>query len=255
MPVPPQWDLNGKAALVTTGGHFATPFLAAALAEAGARVAVAGGPAEALEAVRQATDPYSSDTLVIPADLSDPASVRRAVGQAVDAHGRLDALVNNCQVMAAKPFLETTPQEFDQMLAQNLRSVFLFCQAAGEHMLGQGQGQGRIVNISSMLAERGVANLAPYCASMAGVVQLTKALGLEWSRSGIRVNGIGPGWFIGEEQDLEDQRQELLARFLPSRRYGHPRDLAALLVYLCSDACDLVTGHTIFVDGGALSRL
>jgi NAD(P)-dependent dehydrogenase (short-subunit alcohol dehydrogenase family) len=216
-------------------------------------VAVAGGPTEALEAARRATEPYSSDTLVIPADVSDPAGVRRAVGQAVEAHGRLDALVNNSQVMAAKPFLETTPEDFDRMLAQNLRSVFLFCQAAGEHMLAHGWG--RIVNVSSMMAERGVVNMAPYCASMGAVVQLTKALGLEWSRRGIRVNGIGPGWFIGEDQELEEQQQELLARFLPSRRYGHPRDLAGLLVYLCSEACDLVTGHTIFVDGGALARL
>ncbi|MDP6550283.1 MAG: SDR family oxidoreductase [Dehalococcoidia bacterium] len=253
MPVPPDWDLKGKAALVTTGGHSATPFLAAALAEAGAQVAVAGGPAEALEAVRRATEPFSSETVLIPVDVDDPAGVRRAVAQALDAHGRLDALVNNCQVMAAKPFLETTPQEFDQMLDQNLRSVFLFCQAAGEHMLDQGWG--RIVNVSSMMADRGVANMAPYCASMGGVVQLTKALGLEWSRRGVRVNGIGPGWFIGEEQDLEEQQKELLVRFLPSRRYGHPRDLAGLLIYLCSEACDLVTGHTIFVDGGAMARL
>ena len=253
MPVPSDWDLNGKAALVTTGGHFATPSLAAALAEAGAKVAVAGGPAEALEAARRATERYSSDTVVIPADVNDPVRVPRAVARALDAHGRLDALVNNCQVMAAKPFLETTPQEFDQLLAQNLRSVFLFCQAAGEHMLDQGWG--RIVNVSSMMADRGVANMAPYCASMGGVVQLTKALGLEWSRRGVRVNGIGPGWFIGEEQALEEQQKELLVRFLPSRRYGHPRDLAGLLVYLCSEACDLVTGHTLFVDGGAMARL
>ncbi len=253
MPIPPQWDLKGKAALVTTGGHFATPVLVAALAEAGARVAVAGGPQEALEAARQAARPYSPDTAILAADVTDPASVRRTVQQAVEVHGRLDALVNNCQMMAAKPFLETTPQEFDQMLAQNLRSVFLFCQAAGEHMVSRSRG--RIVNVSSVLAERGVSNLAGYCASMAGIVQLTRVLGVEWGRTGIRVNGIGPGWFIGEDRSLEDQRQELLVRFLPSRRYGHPRDLAGLLVYLCSDACDLVTGHTIFVDGGALAHL
>jgi gluconate 5-dehydrogenase len=253
MPVPSQWDLKEKAVLVTTGGHFANPFLAAALAEAGAKVAVAGGPGEALEAVCQAARPHAPDTLAVPTDVTDPASVRSAVRRVVEVHGRLDALVNNCQVMAAKPFLETTPQEIDQMLAQNLRSVFLFCQAAGEHMAGRGQG--RIVNISSALAERGIANLAVYSAGMAGVVQLTRSLGVEWGRNGIRVNGIGPGWFIGEDRSLEDQQQELLARYLPSRRYGHPRDLAGLLVYLCSDACDLVTGHTIFVDGGALARL
>lgn len=117
------------------------------------------------------------------------------------------------------------------------------------------QDKGRIVNVSSVLAERGVENMAAYCASMAGIAQLTRVLGLELSRTDIRVNGIGPGWFIEETRSLEDQQQELLARFLPSRRYGHPRDLAALLVYLCSDACDFVTGHTIFVDGGAMARL
>jgi 2-deoxy-D-gluconate 3-dehydrogenase len=253
MPIPPQWNLKGKVALITTGGHFATPFLAAVLAEAGARIAVVGGPQNALEATRQAVSPYDHDTAVIPADVTDPTSVSHAVQQAMEVHGRLDVLVNNCQLVAAKPFLETTPEEFDQALAQNLRSVFLFCQAVGEHMVRQGNG--RIVNVSSVLAERGVENMAAYCASMAGIAQLTRVLGLELSRTDIRVNGIGPGWFIGETSSLEDQQQELLARFLPSRRYGHPRDLAALLVYLCSDACDFVTGHTIFVDGGAMARL
>jgi NAD(P)-dependent dehydrogenase (short-subunit alcohol dehydrogenase family) len=155
--------------------------------------------------------------------------------------------------VAAKPFLETTLEEFDQVLNQNLRSVFLFCRAAAEHMTGQGNG--RIVNVSSVLAERGVQNMAAYCASMAGIAQLTRVLGLELSRTDIRVNGIGPGWFIEEDRSLEDQQQELLARFLPSRRYGHPRDLAALLVYLCSDVCGFVAGHTVYVDGGALARL
>jgi|TARA_B100002003_G_scaffold248456_1_gene282323 NAD(P)-dependent dehydrogenase (short-subunit alcohol dehydrogenase family) len=252
MPIPPQWNLQGKTALLTTSGHFATPFLAAALAEAGARVTVAGGPHDALEAARQATSAYS-DVAIFPADVTDPASVRGVVQQAIDVHGGLDLLVNNCQLAAAKPFLETDLEEFDQVLTHNLHSVFLFCQTAAKHM--QSQGAGRIVNVSSALAERGVENMAAYCASMAGIAQLTRVLGLELSRTAIRVNGIGPGWFIGEERSLEDQRQELFARFLPSRRYGHPRDLAALLVYLCSDVCGFVTGHTIFVDGGALARL
>ena len=227
--------------------------MAAALAEAGARVAVAGGPPEALKAVCEAVSLTDSDAAVFPADVTDPTSVRSAFQQALEALGRLDILVNNCQLVAAKPFLETTIEEFDQVLAQNLRSVFLFCQAAAGHMTSQGSG--RIVNVSSALGERGVENMAAYCASMAGIAQITRVLGLELSRTDIRVNGIGPGWFIGDDRSVEDQQQELLARFVPSRRYGHPRDLAALLVYLCSDVCGFVTGHTVYVDGGALARL
>ena len=115
------------------------------------------------------------------------------------------------------------------------------------------QGSGRIVNIGSALSQRGLWNSVAACAAQGAIHQITASLALEWGRDGIRVNGIGAGWMSTEEASEEDQR-ELLVRYLPSRRRGHPNDLAALLVYLSSDDCDFVTGQTFFVDGGALAH-
>ena len=115
------------------------------------------------------------------------------------------------------------------------------------------QGGGRIVNIGSALSQRGLWNSVAVCAAQGAIHQITMSLALEWGREGIRVNGIGAGWMSTDEPSEEDQR-ELLVRYLPSRRKGHPTDLCGLLVYLASDACDFVTGQTIFIDGGALAH-
>ena len=114
-------------------------------------------------------------------------------------------------------------------------------------------GGGRIINIGSGMAVRGLWNSVASCAAQGAIHQLTSALALEWALHNIRVNGIGAGWFSTERPTEEDQK-ELLVRYLPSRRKGHPEDLAGLLVYLASDACDFVTGQTIFIDGGALAH-
>ena len=109
------------------------------------------------------------------------------------------------------------------------------------------------MNIGSGLAVRGLWNSAAACASQGAIHQMTSALALEWARSDIRVNGIGAGW-VTTEAPTEESQRELLTRYLPSRRKGHPTDLCGLLVYLASDACDFVTGQTIFIDGGALAH-
>ena len=132
-----------------------------------------------------------------------------------------------------------------------VKSMLLWSQAAGKRMLEQGHG--RIVNMSSGLAVRGLWNSVAACASQGAIHQLTSALALEWSRESIRVNGIGAGW-ITTEAPTEETQREPLVRYLPSRRKGHPTDLCGLLVYLASDACDFVTGQTIFIDGGAVAH-
>jgi NAD(P)-dependent dehydrogenase (short-subunit alcohol dehydrogenase family) len=160
--------------------------------------------------------------------------------------------VNNAQVEFGKPFTEVTLEEWEAVMATNVRSVFLFCREAGRQMLRQGKG--RIVNIISGLAERGLWNSAAYCASQGAVLQLTRSLALEWAREGIRVNAIGTGWYSLEEPSPEEAQKERLVRFIPLRRKGHPRDIAALLVYLASDSCDYTTGQPIYVDGGLMSH-
>ena len=114
---------------------------------------------------------------------------------------------------------------------------------------GLGQGAGRIVNIGSGLAAGGLTNSAALCASQGAVHQLTLALALEWARHNIRVSAIGAGW-VTPDRTAEGHPQDALERYIPSRRKGHPEDLCGLLVYLCSDASDFVTGQTILVDGG-----
>lgn len=251
MPVPAEWNLAGKSAIITADRRGWTPFLAAALAEAGADVAIAGSArsdaADAADAVRQ----QSRSALVIDADLTDANDVEALVSRTVSEFGKVDILVNNARSEFGKPFEDVTEAEWGTLMDFNVKSMYLCSQAAGKRMLEQGSG--RIVNIGSGLAVRGLWNSVAACAAQGAVHQFTSALALEWSRRGIRVNGIGAGWVTPEEPTEETQR-ELLVRYLPSRRKGHPTDLCGLLVYLASDACDFVTGQTIFIDGGALAH-
>ena len=173
------------------------------------------------------------------------------VALARDKLGSVDILVNNARVEFGKPFVDVTDEEWDAVIAFNLRSMFLCCRAVGRLMLAQGGG--RIVNVGTGLAERGLWNSAAVCASQGAVRQLTAALGLEWARSSVRVNGIGAGWLTTQPR-AEGSEPELLERYIPSRRKGHPTDLAGLLVYLASDASDFMTGQTVYIDGGAMAH-
>jgi NAD(P)-dependent dehydrogenase (short-subunit alcohol dehydrogenase family) len=116
------------------------------------------------------------------------------------------------------------------------------------------QQKGRIINIASGLAERGLANTTAYCAAMGGVLQLTRALALEWARQGITVNAIGAGWMAETERTGAWQEEQLL-RYLPEKRYGHPKEIGSLLVYLASDATDFVSGQFMYVDGAIMAHL
>ncbi|GBD10554.1 Gluconate 5-dehydrogenase [bacterium HR23] len=243
MPIPKEWSLSGRTALVASNGHGWTPTLVQALQEAGAQVALVAHKAQGLQGV-------SGLALGLTADVTDPDQVRRAVAQVHRRLGRIDILVHNTQVLLGKPFVETTIEEFDTLFRFNVRSAWLFCQEAAKVMLAQQYG--RIVLIASGLAKRGNWNLSAYCASMAALTNLVHTLALELGRSNIRVNGIGPGWLTLEEKPIEEQQKELLVRYLPLRRYGHPRDLVGILVYMCSEACDFLTGHTVYIDGGAM---
>lgn len=251
MPIPQEWDLTGKAAIITSDKRGWTPFLAGALAEAGASVAVAGADDSDIQDGVNAVEEQGQSALAISADLIDAKDVDNVVQQTLTAFGKVDILVNNARVEFGKPFVDVTESEWQTVMDYNVKSMFLTCQAAGKQMLQQGGG--RIVNIGSGLAVRGLSNSVAACASQGAIHQLTASLALEWGRTNIRVNSIGAGW-ITTEAPTEETAQELLVRYLPSRRKGHPTDLAGLLVYLASDACDFVTGQTIFIDGGALAH-
>lgn len=251
MPIPSEWDLTGKKAIITADSRGWTPYLAGALAEAGADVVVAGSESSDMAKAVSAVESHGRKAVAISTDLTDSSSVQNMVGAALENLGGVDILVNNARAEFGKRFEKVSEDEWDLYMDFTLKSVFLTCQAVGAHMLEQGSGH--IVNIGSGLSQRGLWNSVAVCAAQGAIHQVTSSLALEWGRQGIRVNGIGAGWVTPEEPSEEDQR-ELLVRYLPSRRKGHPNDLAALVVYLSSDACDFVTGQTIFIDGGALAH-
>lgn len=251
MPIPPEWDLAGKTAIVTADRRGWTPFLAGALAEAGADVAVAGSERSDMREAASAVEGQGRRALAIATDVTSAAEVEAMVARVASELGHVDILVNNARAEFGKPFAEVTEAEWQTLMDFNVKSMFLCCRAAGERMLAQGGG--RIVNIGSGLAVRGLWNSVAACATQGAIHQLTMALALEWGKSNVRVNGIGAGWVTTEEQ-TEEAQKELLVRYLPLRRKGHPTDLCGLLVYLASDACDFVTGQTLFIDGGALAH-
>ncbi|MBI4311095.1 MAG: SDR family oxidoreductase [Chloroflexi bacterium] len=251
--LPKEWDLTGKRALITADRRGWTPYLAAALAEAGADVAVAGWRAEHVAQAAREVTARGRRSLQSVGDLAQRAVARATVEGVVRSWGGIDVLVNAAQAQFAKPFLDVSDDEWDQVMGYNVRAMYLLCQEAGRHMVAQGKG--RIVNVISGLAERGLWNSAAYCASQGAALQLTRALALEWSQKGVRVNAIAAGWLSLEEGGSKaEEEKDPLARFIPMRRLGHPRELGPLAVYLASDACDFVTGQAVFVDGGAIAH-
>ena len=251
MPVRSVWDLTGKVALLTGDRRGWTPYFAAALAEAGADVALAGHASSDVHDAARFVRAQGREALVMEADLTRSEDVDRVVDAVAARFGRIDILVNNAHVDFGKPLVETTDAEWDAVMDFNVRSTFLLCRAVGRRMLAQGGG--RIINIGSGLAERGLVNSTAACAAQGAIKQLTAALGLEWARHNVRVNGIGAGW-LSTEAPMEEDNRELLVRFIPSKRKGHPSDLCGLIVYLSSDACDFVTGQMVYVDGGATAH-
>ena len=246
MPVLSEYDLSDKIAILATSGGAEAPQLTAALLEAGASVFTIARNLSQFEDILKKTGGVIEDGIV--ANLATRDGVEMAMKAFKNRHDSVDILVNDVRSMFAKPFNQTTESEWDEIQFRNLKSTFLLSQQVGDLMIAKGYG--RIVNIISVLAERGMINGATFSASQAGVLALTRSLAVEWGRHNIRVNALGVGWFTGQEIDLEVQQKELLVRYTPLRRKGVPSDIGPLLVYLASESCDYNTGQPIYIDGG-----
>jgi NAD(P)-dependent dehydrogenase (short-subunit alcohol dehydrogenase family) len=250
MPALSEYSLSGKVAILHTAGGDHAPYLAQALAEAGAVVFTVARRQHLLDPVLEALSQYPGGHGGAVADIGGKGSVdlARAIAS-YDLLGRpVDILVNDVRSVLARPYNEITVQEWDEIQSRNVRATFLLCQEVGQRM--QVQQYGRIVNLVSILAERGMINGSAFAASQAAVLSLTRSLAVELGQSNIRVNALGSGWYTSEDIPLEVQQEELLVRYTPLRRKGHPREIGPLLVYLCSEACDYVTGQPVYVDGG-----
>ena len=246
-------DLTGRAALVTGASSGLGRHFAQVLARCGAKVALAARRVESLERVREDIVRDGGEAVAVPMDVTDAASVREAVADAAEGLGGLDILVNNAGTTLTRPVLDIKEAEWDGVLDTNLRGAFLVAQQAARAMTDHGRG-GSIVNVASILGLRVAGQVAPYAASKAALVQLTKAMALELARHRVRVNALCPGYI---ETDLNrdffatDVGQSLIKR-VPQRRLGQPEDLDGPLLLLCSDASSFMTGSVLAVDGGHL---
>jgi 2-deoxy-D-gluconate 3-dehydrogenase len=251
------FDLNGRAALVTGGNGGIGLGMARGLAAAGAAIAVAGRNQAKSEAAAAELAKLGVKTTVIAADVTDEAQCRRMVDETVSRLGRLDILVNNAGINIRKPAQELSTAEWKQVIDINLTSAFIASQAAYPHM--RQTGQGKIINIGSMLSIFGAGFAPAYGASKGGIVQLTKALAAGWAKDNIQVNAVLPGWIDTElTQGARSQIKGLNAMVLmrtPAGRWGDPNDLSGIAVFLASKASDFITGTAIPVDGGYSSQV
>lgn len=253
-----QFSLHGKAALVVGANTALGQAAAIALAEAGADVAVATTlptalETEAINACANTIRTLQRRAFAKAIDTTSGGDVAALVQQTVKSLGRLDILVNAPDLPFAKPLAEVSLAQWQRVLSVNLTSVYLTCRAASAPMLTRQAG--RIINIVSILGERGMANGSAYCAAQAGVLNLTRALSLEWARNGITVNAIGAGWTDGMGMIADEQIKQQLARYIPNKRLAQPHEISDAVVYLASDATGFITGQTIWIEGGVLSRL
>jgi len=243
--------LRGKVAVVTGASRGLGRAIALAFAAEGADVVLAARSRPDLEDTAVAAAGHGVRTLVVPTDVRRYDEVEALMGEAVTRRGRLDIVVNNSGVATVTPFADTTPEEWQSILAVNLTGVFHGCRAAAPHLIAQRSG--KIVNIASVMGAVGLPGYALYAASKGGVIALTRTLGVEWARHGVQVNAIAPGWFATDmthDAFANPRINERLTRDIPARRIGRPEEIGPLAVYLASAASDFMTGQTLLLDGG-----
>ncbi len=247
---PIHFGLRDRVVIVTGGAQGIGEACARRFAREGARVVVAD--------VADARGQALADELgarYVHCDVGDKAQVDALVAQAVQAHGRIDVLVNNAGIFRAADFLDVTEEDFDAVLRVNLKGAFLVGQAVAREMARARRGS--IVNMSSVNSVLAIPGIASYNVSKGGLNQLTRAMALALADQGIRVNAVGPGTIATELATQavltsEDARRRILMR-TPLKRLGEPAEVADVVAFLASDAASYITGEIVMVDGGRMA--
>ena len=252
-------DLSGRVALVTGASSGLGAQFARTLARAGAGVVLASRRLEKLKEIRARIEGEGGDAHVVELDVTDLDSIKAAVAHAETEMGSIDILVNNSGVSTTQRIQDVTLEDYDFIFDTNVKGAFFVAQEVGKRMLARSRGAapgsftgGRIINIASMAGLKVLPQIGAYCMSKAAVVQMTRAMALEWGRFGINVNALCPGYIdteINHSHWQTEQGQKLIS-MLPRKRVGQPQDLDALIVMLASDQSHFVNGAVIAADDG-----
>ena len=249
------FSLKGRTAIVTGASRGLGEAIAISLAEAGANLVLASRDVARMEAVASGLAAKGTKLITVKTDVLDAQSVQQMTDKALAEFGQIDILVNNAGINVVKPFLDLTEQEWDSVIDTNLKGYFFCSQSVGREMVKRKSGC--VINNASVFGRTGFMNLSPYIASKGGVVQLTKALAVEWARFNVRVNCIAPSYIVTEmaAKDIEANPKilEQNLKKIPLRRAGQPREVGDVCVFLASEAASFVTGETLAIDGGWLA--
>jgi gluconate 5-dehydrogenase len=250
------FDIAGKRALVTGSSAGIGLALARGLAEAGAIVVLNGRDAAKVEAAREAFAAAGLAAHAAPFDVTDAAAVGAGVARIEAEVGPIDILVNNAGIQRRMPLDEFPEATWRELMATNLDSVFYVAKAVAQRMIPRKSGA--IVNICSVQSELGRPSIAPYTASKGAVKMLTKGMAIDWGKHGIRVNGLGPGYFrteLNKALVADEKFSGWLTGRTPLGRWGEVEELVGACLFLVSPAASFVTGHVLYVDGGVTATL
>lgn len=250
-----RFRVDGKVALVTGAGSGLGRQFAITLAEAGATVALAARRREKLKQTAALVEEAGGKAISIDLDVTDSLSVTSCVREVESELGTPDILVNNAGIAKQAFLTDISEEDWDAVLDTNLKGVFLMAQATAKAMM-IAEKPGSIINIASILGLGVSKALGSYIAAKSGVIQLTKAMALEWTRNEIRVNALAPGYFVTEinEEAFEQGGHELVRQNVPMGRVGDLSEISGPLLLLASDAGSYMTGSILTVDGGHLIK-
>ncbi len=250
------FNLAGHRALVTGSSRGIGLIVAEVFGRAGAHVILNGRNSASLVAARDRLGTAGLTVATAAFDVTDPAAVETEVSRIEGEMGGIDILVNNAGIQQRGPAESFPPESFRAVLETNLFSAFYVAQAVARRMIPRGAGS--IINVCSVQSELGRPSIVPYTASKGGLKMMTKGMAAEWGPHGIRVNGLGPGYFKTELNDAlvaDEAFSSWLTRRTPLGRWGDVDELAGAALFLASDASSFVTGHILYVDGGLTSSI
>ncbi|OHD69392.1 MAG: hypothetical protein A2W19_05655 [Spirochaetes bacterium RBG_16_49_21] len=248
------FDLSGKSAIVTGGGRGIGRAIALGLAGAGASVAVCGRTQKELDGVADEIRKLGGKALPVVADLTVNDQLENLVNAAIKEFERIDILVNNAARSFLRSLLDLREDGWDKVFNTNVKAVWLLSRAVARRMIEQKSG--KIINITTVGAEKAEVGMAAYGCSKAALKMLTRCMAREWASYGINVNAVGPGLTrtdfskpIWSNPDIARH----VAAMIPKGRIAEPEEIVSSVLFLASDAADYITGHTIYVDGGTLT--